>query len=610
MDQDEAQLLNTLETATKHLAAAVARYSREFRYLWVNQAYTDWIQRPSSEILDRPIMEVLGKEAFEALLPNFNRVLAGETVRFEQEVNPQGIGARWIWAAYTPTFDAGGAANGWTAVVLDITERKQAEKTVRQSEEWLRLAIQAGKMYAYEWDLTTDLLVRSPEYVNLLGSHEPRILTHQQAMEKIHPDDRATLLAAVARHSPENPIVDVAYRVLLTGQSPLWVESSGRSFFDEHGRILRVVGIVADITDQKLAEEALRVSEERVRLAQKVAGIGSFERNVRTGVNTWTPEMESMYGLPPGGFGRTRTAFEKLVHPDDRAKVVKLVEEALKTGQPTSGEWRVIWPDGTLHWIAGRWQTLMDSTGEPSRVVGVNIDITDRKRTEEALSGMTRKLVEAQEQERARIARELHDDINQRLAVLAIGFDRLQGRDDLPCEVQRYVRELQELTADVSSRVYALSYELHSSTLDVLGLVKGVKSWCKEFGARRELQINFKSHDLPRLSPEISLCLFRVLQEALQNAARHSGVKRIEVQLGENSGDIHLVVSDSGKGFDIEAARRKGGLGLTSMQERVRLVGGTIVIDSKPRAGTTIRVSVPFGAEPCSQGLLGEATQR
>jgi signal transduction histidine kinase len=163
------------------------------------------------------------------------------------------------------------------------------------------------------------------------------------------------------------------------------------------------------------------------------------------------------------------------------------------------------------------------------------------------------------------------------------------------------VHELQELTADLSSRVYALSYELHSSALDVLGLVKGVKSWCKEFGARREMQIDFKGADLPRLSPEISLCLFRVLQEALQNAAKHSGVRRIEVQLAENSGEIHLVVSDSGRGFDIEAARREGGLGLTSMQERVRLVGGTIAIESKPMGGTTIHVRVPLESKRHSQ---------
>jgi PAS domain S-box-containing protein len=542
---------------------------------------------------------------------NLQKVISGEVVRPYETLGQRKDGTLVdISLRISPIVGAEGRIVGTSGIARDITERKRAEKTLRESEEWLRLAIQSGKMYAYEWDVTTDLLVRSPEYVNVLDVIEPRTLTHQKAMEKIHPDDRSKLVAAVARHSPENPTVDVTYRVLLPGKPPVWVKSSGHAFFDEEGRMLRVVGIVADITDQKLAEEALRASEERLRLAQKVAGIGTFERNIRSGVNTWTAEMESMYGLPPGGFGRTRTAFENLVHPDDRAEVVKLVEEALQTAQPTSGEWRVIWPDGSLHWIAGRWQVLMDDAGEPSRVVGVNIDITERKRAEEALSGMTRKLVEAQEQERARIARELHDDINQRLAVLAIECDRLQGRDDLPSEVRGYAHELQKLTADISSRVYALSHKLHSSTLDALGLVKGMKGWCKEFGARREMEINFKSPDLPRLPQEISLCLFRVLQEALENAAKHSGAKRIEVQLAEKAGEIHLIVSDSGRGFDIEAARRKGGLGLTSMQERVRLVGGTIVINAEPPAGTAIHVCVPFRVERGAQRAGGMKARR
>jgi len=139
--------------------------------------------------------------------------------------------------------------------------------------------------------------------------------------------------------------------------------------------------------------------------------------------------------------------------------------------------------------------------------------------------------------------------------------------------------------------------------LEYLGLAKGMKSWCEEYGERYKLEIDFKSEDVQTVPQETSLCLFRVLQEALHNAAKHSGVKRIEVQLAEKSGEIHLIVSDSGKGFDIDAARQKRGLGLTSMQERVRLVGGTIVIDSKPLAGTTVHVCVPCRAErDCQNG--------
>jgi signal transduction histidine kinase len=128
-----------------------------------------------------------------------------------------------------------------------------------------------------------------------------------------------------------------------------------------------------------------------------------------------------------------------------------------------------------------------------------------------------------------------------------------------------------------------------------------MRSWCKQFRERQKMEIDFKSHDLQKLPQEISLCLFRVLQEALNNASKHSGTRRVEVELAANSGEIHLIVSDSGKGFDIEAARQSRGLGLTSMKERVRLVGGTIAIESKPMGGTTIHARVPLESKPRSQ---------
>ena len=368
-----------------------------------------------------------------------------------------------------------------------------------------------------------------------------------------------------------------------------------------------VIAMVEEITDKKTAEEALRASEDRLRLAHQAARIGTFERNVRTGVLTWTPEMESMYGLPPGGFGQTQTAFENLIHPDDRARVMELVNSALNTGQPATGEWRVLWPDGSIHWIAGRWQAFMDESGEPFRVAGVNMDVTERKQIEQALSEMSRKLLEAQEHERARIGRELHDDINQRLAMLAIDLQRVQeNRLDLPSDVRSRMQELRMQTAEIANDVQALSHELHSTKLEYLGVVGGMRSWCKEFAERQGMEIEFKSSDgLSSPPSEVSLCLFRVLQESLHNVAKHSGVRRIEVRLREDSGEIHLLISDLGRGFDLETAMQGRGLGLMSMQERVRLVNGIIEIRSKPMGGTTVHVRVPLPSEPGSQRAAG-----
>jgi signal transduction histidine kinase len=206
---------------------------------------------------------------------------------------------------------------------------------------------------------------------------------------------------------------------------------------------------------------------------------------------------------------------------------------------------------------------------------------------------MNHKLLQAQEEERSRIGRELHDDISQRLAVLTVELEQLKEN---PFEVGTRVQEMLKQVTDISEGVQALSHDLHSSTLEYLGYVAGVRSWCKEFTARQGMQIDCRLDVQSPLPRELGLSLFRILQEALHNATKHSGVKRIEVELSEDSCDIHLTIRDLGKGFDVEAVKQGRGLGLISMSERVRLVNGTIVIDSKPMGGTTIHVCIPLSS--------------
>lgn len=394
-------------------------------------------------------------------------------------------------------------------------------------------------------------------------------------------------------------------RLTKTGQK-VDVSLSISPIKDSARRIVGFCKMAHDITRRKRTEAALCASEGRLRLAQWAAHIGTFDLNLRTGLDIWTPETEALYGLPPGGFGGTLTAFENLIHPADRERIIELTRVMIETGQPAEAEWRAVWPDGSVHWIAGRGQVFMGESGEPSRMLGVNMDITERKRAEAALSAMTRKLIEAQEQERARIARELHDDIVQRLVLLALEIGMVQDCSEKPSEVRVQTHELSERAKKISSDIQALSHELHSSKLEYLGVVRGMKSWCNEFSERHGMVVEFKSSgSLNALAPEISLCLFRVLQEALRNAAKHSGVKRIEVQLMEHANEIHLTIEDRGNGFDVEAARQGPGLGLTSMQERVRLADGTIEIQSDAVGGTTVRVRVPISSEQASRCAAG-----
>jgi PAS domain S-box-containing protein len=479
-----------------------------------------------------------------------------------------------------------------TSVQVDITERKMAEERLRESEEQFRTLAEAipqlcwmargdGYIYWYNrrWYGYTGTTSEQMEGWGWQSVHDPRAL----------PDVLERWKSSISTGEPFDMVfplrgVDGVFRPFLTRVMPIK---------DSDGRVVRWFGTNTDVTELRNAQEALRESEERLRLAQRAAHIGAFDWNVQTGVNTWTLEQEALYGLPPGSFGKTQAAFEKLIHPDDRAVVVELVERALKTGLPAAGEWRTVWPDGSVHWIAGRWQVFMNESGEAVRIIGVNTDISERKRADELLAGMTRKLIEAQEQERARIARDLHDDINQRLALLSIDVGQLRA---YPSEIEARGREVCKRIGEISADVQALAHDLHPSKLEYLGAVAGMKSWSRDFAERQKLELDFTADVRSPLPPEIGVTLFRVLQEALQNIVKHSGAKRVQVQLREDSETLHLVVRDSGRGFDVEAASRGKGLGLTSMRERIRLVNGKIAIDSKPNSGTAIEARVPLDA--------------
>lgn len=216
-----------------------------------------------------------------------------------------------------------------------------------------------------------------------------------------------------------------------------------------------------------------------------------------------------------------------------------------------------------------------------------------RRMAQEALDW---RLVDAEERERARIARDLHDDVSQRMALLMAQFQ--QFRADVPnptVEVQTTLDDLLQQIDELSTDIQALAQSLHSPKLEYLGLVKTMKSFCEEFGQQHSLEIDFNGHghEVPSSLPlDVSLSLYRVLQEALRNAAKHSRTRRFDVDLFETSEAIHLTVRDSGLGFNMDAAMNGRGLGLISMQERIKLVKGEFLIDSQIKGGTTIHAKV------------------
>ena len=442
----------------------------------IDGAITDW-NKAAENLYGYTVGEVIGKPIFLLTPPErvsscaevIKGVKQGVPVIHYETVRRKKDGTEVeVSITGSPILGMNGEVIGLSSIERDIAERKRQVAELRDSEERFRLAVHAGKMFAYEWDAATDAIVRSAESTTILGVDEAARLTGKQMLAAVHPDDRERINSALIGLSPDQPYLRISYRRRRGDGQWIWVERHSIAHFNEQGRIIRIVGMVADITERKQAEEALASAKSR--------------------------------------------------------------------------------------------------------------------------------LIEAQEVERTRIARELHDDIGQRLTLFTMQMEQLQrSNGDLPVEAKGKLDELRRQVLEISSDIQSMSHQLHSARLEYLGLASATLGFCREFSEKQHVEVDCTTHDLPSdIGPTISLCLFRVLQEALHNSLKHSGVQRFEVRLWGTADEIHLRVRDSGAGFNSATARNGRGLGLISMEERLKLLDGKFSVESQPNQGTTIHARVPF----------------
>jgi PAS domain S-box-containing protein len=478
-------------------------------------------------------------------------------------------------------------------MVADITERKRAEDAIREGDLRYRRIIETTNEGVWLLDTKLHTSYVNRQMAEMLG-YEPGEMVGRSVFEFYFPED-VERKKQVLRKRQQGRREQLDERVRRKDGSELWVRMAATPVFKDNGDFDGALAMMNCITERKAAEEALRESEERFRLVANNAPVMIWMSGLDTKPTYFNQPWLDFTGLSETDL---QNGLAEIVHPEDYQHCRDVYCRGFDQRQPFRKECRLRRHDGQYRWMLDIGVPRFHKDGSFAGYIGSCIDVTDNKLAEDALTNISRKLIEAQEQERARIARELHDDISQRLAMLAIDLEQLKEN---PSEFGNSVQELRKRTTEISNDVQALSHDLHSSQLEYLGVVAGMKSWCKEFGERQGMQIDCRHDVRSTLPSEIGLCLFRVLQEALHNAAKHSGVRRIEVQTHEESDEIHLIVSDSGRGFDVEAVKQGNGLGLTSMRERVRLVNGTISIESKPMGGTVIHVRVPFKSEHVSE---------
>ncbi|HTT17315.1 MAG TPA: PAS domain S-box protein [Candidatus Sulfotelmatobacter sp.] len=362
-----------------------------------------------------------------------------------------------------------------------------------------------------------------------------------------------------------------------------------------------IFGLFWQRSRRRKAETERRKSEEKFAMAFRESPLAISIVNLKDGHYV---EVNDTFEVQTGwkrdeAIGRTPLEINLWVHPDQRTAFTRELQEK---GTVRDLEVKLRRRDGQIRTSLGSAE-IIEVHGEPC-VLSVFADISERKLAEEAMSSFSRRLIEAQEAERTRIARELHDDINQRLAMVAVGLKML--KQDFSHSEPRTIRHIDATCEQVSGLekdIQALSHRLHSSKLEYLGLEAAIASFCRELSERQNIKINLHSHGVPEdLSNEVSLCLFRVLQEALHNAVKYSGTDDFEVSLIGASHELRLRVHDSGAGFDPKTVRDGHGLGLTSMRERLRLVEGELSIDSMPKQGTTIVARVPLAHDTTPAG--------
>jgi PAS domain S-box-containing protein len=598
----------------------------------------------------------------------------------------------------------------------------QAQAALQESEERLRMAVQAGRMFAYSWDAASDKIERSGESAKILGVNEETPLTGRQIAARVHPEDREDLGSAIAGLSPEKPFLQVCCRIIRSDQDVIWVEGNSLAYFDEHRKILRIVGMAADITGRKLTEQALRESEERFRLVADsapvmiwVSGVdmvrnyvnkawldfrgrsleeemgdgwmkgvypgdlerllaiegtaverrefyqleyrvqrrdGEYRWILQSGVPRFNPDLSfagyigsalditerklaeedkerflsvfdySAVGMALVGHdGRwirvnralcdilgyseqelLATNFQSLTHPDDLDADLSYAQRVFAGElRVYHNEKRYIHKEGRVVWVTLTASAVPDASGKVSYGIAQVQDITAKKNAEaalrqdqEELQSLAGRLITVQEEERKRIARDLHDDLSQRLALLSVDLDMLRqsltGDNEATRELERMCRETGELAVDMRR----LSHNEHHPQL-ALGLQHGVASFCNDFARQHGIAAKLiPEGDLKRIPETVCFTLFRVLQEALSNVAKHSGADLVTVTLGVHGDQAVLRVTDDGRGFEIGNER---GLGLISMRERLRLVGGTMRVNSSPLQGTEVEavVLIPTG---------------
>jgi len=485
------------------------------------------------------------------------------------------------------------AAAPFMVLAVLVEERQRAGEVLGESEEKFRSVFRDAGIGMAIVSAEGVFLAGNDAFCKFIGYTEEELLG-MTVRSVTHPDDWPRFSQRLGQALTDgSSFQGVEKRCLHKSGKVLHGECSGSLIRDVQGRGLYFVAEVLDITERKQTEQTLRESEQRFRLVANSAPVLIWMAG--------TDKLCTFFNKCWLDFtGRTLEqelgeGWAKGVHPADLERCLSIYSGAFDARVDFEMEYRLRRHDGKYRWIVDYGVPRIESDGTFCGYIGSCVDITERKLNAESLEDLSGRLIAAQEEERGRIARELHDDFSQRLALLGIGLSRLwKKRPESEEEERILVRELWTRSQEISSDVHRLSHQLHSSKLQHVGLVPALMGLCEEIGEKYGIQVQFVDRGVASEIPkDVALCFFRVTQEALSNVVKHSQARTAQVEICQARSEIRLQIVDAGAGFDIELKAADAGIGLVGMRERLRLVGGKLSVQSAPGRGTEVLAEVP-----------------
>lgn len=549
---------------------------------------------PPTEFLGKNIREVLPVELADLFLSSFRRAQETDEPQSVEYMLPLNGDERWFEARVVTT-----QGDKILTVVRDITARKLAEAAVKENEARLGGIVGSAMDGIISFDQSQRIVLFNAAAETIFGCDAQEALG--ESVERFVPERFREAHRELIRTFGDPNVTTRAlgspvpiYGRRVDGEE--FPMEASISQLELHGQKFYTV-ILRDITKRQRAVEALRESEERFRNMADTAPVMIWVSGADKTCTYFNQQRLDFTGRTMKQ--EIRAGWAEGVHPEDLERCLDHYNNAFDRRAQFTMEYRLRRADGQYRWVLDTGRARFSSGGTFLGFISSCIDITERKAAEEGLASLSGQLIRAREDECSRIARELHDDVSQSIALVSIDLQQLR---QTPPETTDALRERLEIAltqiTETSKKIHRVSRDLHPSKLVHLGLVQTLESLFVELRQRHGLKIKFVSGRLPSdMSQDISLCLYRIVQECLNNIIKHSGAKRCEVDLLRSRGEIRLRVSDSGMGFDIESPSTKKGLGLISMRERLRLVGGSISIDSRPSLGTQIDARVPLGRE-------------